>query len=368
MKLLHISDLHLGKRLREFSLIEDQEYILVKILNIIDDEKPDALLIAGDVYDKGIPPVAAVNLLDDFLTKLSQRKIPVFMISGNHDSCERMSFGSKLMENSGLYVSKSYNGNVVPFELKDEWGSVNIYMLPYIYPVEKSYTEAVSQAISQMKIDTSKRNVLVSHQFVSGSERCDSEDLFIGGAEDVNVEVFDDFDYVALGHIHKPQKCGREFVRYSGTPLKYSFSEVNHKKGVTVIELKEKGNLNIKQVPLVPKRDLVVLKGKFEELIQKEFYKKQNLQNFYKIILTDEEDVRDGFARLQTIYENLVFLDYDNIRTKSVANIDDIEKIQKTDPLEIFMDFFEIQNNKPMTQEQKDISKELINEIWGGEK
>ncbi len=380
MKLLHISDLHLGKKLREFSLIEDQKYILIKIINIIDEEKPDAILIAGDVYDKGIPPLQAVSLLDDFLTKIWKRKIPCFVISGNHDSAERLSFGSKLMEEGKIYVSKSYDGNVTPIELKDEFGPVNIYMLPFISPVEKSFTEAVEQAVQKMNVDVSKRNVLISHQLVTGAERSDSEDLSFGGAEDVAIEVFDCFDYVALGHIHKPQKCGREFVRYSGTPLKYSFSEVNHKKSVTIVELKEKNDITVRTVPLEPKRDLRVIKGSFEEITEKdikkiralgtkkEFYEKQNRQDFVKIILTNEDDVKDGFARLSTIYENLVFLDYDNKRTRSVSTIEDLDKIKATDPLEIFKEFYEIQNGQPMTDEQVSFSSELIKEVWRDEK
>lgn len=368
MKFLHISDLHLGKKLREFSLIEDQKYILIKIINIIDEEKPDAILIAGDVYDKGIPPLQAVSLLDDFLTKIWKRKIPCFVISGNHDSAERLSFGSKLMEEGKIYVSKSYDGNVTPIELKDEFGPVNIYMLPFISPVEKSFTEAVEQAVQKMNVDVSKRNVLISHQLVTGAERSDSEDLSFGGAEDVAIEVFDCFDYVALGHIHKPQKCGREFVRYSGTPLKYSFSEVNHKKSVTIVELKEKNDITVRTVPLEPKRDLRVIKGSFEEITKKEFYEKQNRQDFVKIILTNEDDVKDGFARLSTIYENLVFLDYDNKRTRSVSTIEDLDKIKATDPLEIFKEFYEIQNGQPMTDEQVSFSSELIKEVWRDEK
>ena len=269
----------------------------------------------------------AVSLLDDFLTKIWKRKIPCFVISGNHDSAERLSFGSKLMEEGKIYVSKSYDGNVTPIELKDEFGPVNIYMLPFISPVEKSFTEAVEQAVQKMNVDVSKRNVLISHQLVTGAERSDSEDLSFGGAEDVAIEVFDCFDYVALGHIHKPQKCGREFVRYSGTPLKYSFSEVNHKKSVTIVELKEKKDITVRTVALEPRRDLRVIKGSFEEITKKEFYEKQNRQDFVKIILTNEDDVKDGFARLSTIYENLVFLDYDNKRTRSVSTIEDLDKI-----------------------------------------
>ena len=368
MKFIHLSDLHIGKRQREFSLLDDQKYILLKILGVIDDEKPDAVLIAGDVYDKGIPSEKAVSLFDDFLTRLAKKKIPVFVISGNHDSVERMSFGSKLMEESRVYISKAPQEHITPYELKDEWGSVFVYLLPYINPSDKSFTEAVRTAVQNMNVDVSKRNILVSHQLALGAERSESEDLFIGGSENVDLDVFDPFDYVALGHIHKPQKCGRETVRYCGTPLKYSFSEVNHKKSVTVVELKEKGNIDIRTVPLEPMRDLRVIKGSFKEITSKAFYEKQKCDDFIKIILTDETDIEDGFARLQTIYENLVFLDYDNTRTRSSSKIEDLEKIQVTDPLELFKEFYEIQNSMSMTDEQTDYVKELIKEVWRDEK
>ena len=272
------------------------------------------------------------------------------------------------MEESRVYISKAPQEHITPYELKDEWGSVFVYLLPYINPSDKSFTEAVRTAVQNMNVDVSKRNILVSHQLALGAERSESEDLFIGGSENVELDVFDPFDYVALGHIHKPQKCGRETVRYCGTPLKYSFSEVNHKKSVTVVEFKEKDDINIRTVPLEPMRDLRVIKGKYDDIVLKDFYEKQKRDDYLKIILTDENDIEDGFARLQTIYPNLVLLDYDNTRTRSVSGIEDLEKIQKTDPLELFMDFYKTQNNKPMTDEQIDFVKELILDVWRDEK
>ena len=367
MKFLHIADLHLGKRLKEFSLIEDQRYILIKILNIIDKIKPDALIIAGDVYDKAIPPVDAVNLLDDFLTQVSKRNVPVFIISGNHDSQDRMSFGSRLMIKSGIYFSQSYEGKIEPIVLNDKYGSVNFYLLPFIRPLDKSFTEGVRAAIEEMQVDSSQRNVLVAHQLVTGSIRSDSEDITIGTLEDVETSVFSSFDYVALGHIHKEQACGCEKVRYSGTPLKYSFSEVNHKKGVTVVEMGEKGILSVTQEPLVPLRDLHELKGSYSEISNKEFYENYNKEDFYKIVLTDEEDIPDGFGKLQKIFPNLVFLDYDNKRTKKLSQINALESVEKIHPMEIFQDFYQLQNNQDMSKEQKDFAISLISSIWGGE-
>lgn len=369
MKLIHIADLHLGKKLKDFSLIEDQHYILIKMLNILDQEKPDALLIAGDVYDKAIPPLDAVNLLDDFLTEVSKRKIPVFIISGNHDSQDRISFGSRLMQNSGIYFSQKYDDDdkITPIILNDEFGQVYFYLLPFIRPYEKSFNESLKEIIEKMNInqtDKNIRNVLVAHQLVTGSIKSDSEDISIGTLEDVDSSVFSCFDYVALGHIHKEQKCGQEKIRYSGTPLKYSFSEVNDKKGVTVINLLEKGKLDISQIPLCPMRDLVEIKGNFSQITDKAFYSKYNQNDFFKIILTDEFDIPEGFGRLQKIFPNLVFLDYDNERTKALSQINSMESVEKIHPFEIFQEFYKLQNNVQMTDEQKKYANDIISDIW----
>lgn len=262
MKLIHLSDLHLGKRVNDFSMLEDQQYILAEILQIIDREKPDGVLIAGDVYDKSVPSAEAVALLDDFLVRLSKRELRIFVISGNHDSPERMAFGGRLMERSGVHLAPVYDGRVEPVVLTDEYGPVKLYLLPFVKPSHvrrcfpereiATYTDAVAAAVEAMGVDTAVRNVLVTHQFVTGAARCDSEELSVGGTDNVDASVFDPFDYVALGHIHGPQQVGRETVRYCGTPLKYSFSEAGHKKSVTVVELGAKGSVTIRTIPLKP--------------------------------------------------------------------------------------------------------------------
>ena len=287
MKLIHLSDLHLGKRVNEYSMLEDQEYILKKIVNIIDDEKPDGVIIAGDVYDKSVPSAEAVQLFDDFLVRLAGRSLAVFVISGNHDSPERIAFGSRIMDGSGIHMSPVYSGDIVPISLKDEFGTVNVYMLPFIKPAHvrrytedeiTTYTEAIEYAITKMNIDPTARNVLVTHQFVTGALRSESEEISVGGSDNVDACVFEPFDYVALGHIHSPQTCGSDKVRYSGTPLKYSFSEVHDKKSVTVIELFEKGKVSYKTVDLIPQHDLVELKGTYDELTLKSFYENTTWQ------------------------------------------------------------------------------------------
>ena len=378
MKFLHLSDLHIGKRVNEFSMLEDQEYILTKIINIIDDEKPDAVVIAGDVYDKSVPSAEAVQLFDDFLCRLAKRKLQVFVISGNHDSAERMAFGGRLMDISGVHMSPVYNGKVEAISLDDEFGKVNFYMLPFVKPANvrrffedaqiESYTDAVRVAVENMNVNADERNVIVTHQFVTGAEKCESEEISVGGSDNVDASVFDCFDYVALGHIHGPQNIGSERVRYCGTPLKYSFSEAKHKKSVTVVEMKEKGSLEIRTVELEPKRDMREIKGTYAEITLKDNYINTNMDDYMHITLTDEEDIPDAIGKLRVIYPNLMKLDYDNKRTRSSAKLDIIENIEQRSPLDLFAEFYENQNNQPMTDGQTEFMKSLIESIWEGEK
>ena len=262
MKFIHISDLHLGKRVNEFSMLEEQKYILQQVLDTVQNEAADAVLIAGDIYDKPVPPAEAVVLFDTFLTRLSQMKKEVFIISGNHDSAERLSFGSSLFTAEGIHIAPVFEGNMEKVSLWDDAGEVCVYLLPFIKPSTvrrfyeedlTDYTKTVQTVIEHTPVDTSKRNVLVAHQFVTGAGRCDSEEVSVGGLDNVDASVFEPFDYVALGHIHNAQHCSRESVRYCGTLLKYSFSEVNHIKSITVVEVKEKGkNPQIHTVPVTP--------------------------------------------------------------------------------------------------------------------
>ena len=378
MKLIHLSDLHLGKRVNEYSMIEDQEYILDQILDVIDDEAPDGVIIAGDVYDKSIPSGEAVQTFDVFLTRLAQRDLQVFVISGNHDSPERMSFGSRLMDGSGIHISQVYNGEITPFALNDEHGALNVYMLPFVKPAHvkrffeedvDSYTDAMRVAIDKMNVDQGARNLLITHQFVTGASRTESEEISVGGTDNVDVSVFDVFDYVALGHIHSPQNCTRESVRYCGTPLKYSFSEAKDNKSVTVVSLAEKGSLTVRTVPLVPKRDMVEIKGRYNEIMLKSFYENTSYQEDYiHITLTDEEDIVDAIGKLRTVYHNLMKLDYDNKRTRSVAQVDGAVDVETKTPIELFSDFYELQNNQPMSDEQKAFVEDLIEQVWEDEK
>ena len=378
MKLIHLSDLHIGKRVNEVSMIEEQEYILQQILQIIEVEKADAVLVAGDIYDKSVPSAEAVTLFDDFLCQLVRRKVPTLIISGNHDSPERLAFGRRLMEESGIYISPVYDGNVSAFTLRDAYGDVDFWLLPFLKPAHvkrhfpdagiESYTDAIRVAVEHMGIDTATRNVLLTHQFVTGASTCESEEISVGGSDNVDASVFECFDYVALGHIHGPQNIGSARIRYCGTPLKYSFSEANHHKSVTVVKLGEKGHLEIRTCPLVPKHDLREIRGTYEELTAKSYYQGTSVEDYLHIILTDEEDVPEAMGRLRTIYPNLMKLTYDNTRTRNHAIIDAVADIQHKSPLDLLDELYELQNNQPMSEVQRSFAQELIEHIWEGEK
>ena len=437
MKLLHISDLHIGKRVNEFSMIEDQKYILRQILTIADQQQADGVMIAGDIYDKPVPSAEAVQVFDWFLTELADRGKKVYAVSGNHDSAERIAFGAQLMRGRGVYVSPVYRGETAKYTLTDAYGEMNIYLLPFIkpavvrhalegltdtdadfmqeevlsdaaekekpskvlpgscYETEKSskvssescyetekpskvssescyekekpskvspesYYDAVKIVIERMNVDTSKRNILIAHQFVTGAGRCDSEEVSVGGLDNVESEVFDAFDYVALGHIHSPQFIKRETLRYCGTPLKYSFSEADQEKSVTVVEFAEKGNIQLSTVPLVPLRDMRRIRGTYLEVTARTFYQEFNTEDYVQVTLTDEEDIPDGLQKLRIIYPNLMRLEYDNSRTNQSHMIERVEDIEQKSEQELFAEFYELQNNQPMNAEQAAFVAQLI--------
>lgn len=376
MRFLHTADLHIGKRVNEFSMLEDQEYILRQILKTADKEQVEAVLIAGDVYDKQVPSAEAVRLFDWFLTQLNSRKLPVFVIGGNHDSVERLSFGAQIMEESGVYLTQSYDGKVVPVRLEDEYGPVNLWMLPFLKPamVKRffpeqdivTYQDALETVIGHMELNREERNLLIAHQFVTGAVTGGSEDsveVFVGGVENVDASVFADFDYVALGHIHRAQSAGGEQIRYSGTPLKYSFSEIRHEKSVTIAELKEKGSLTVHQVPLKPLHDMREIRGSYEELVLRENYQGTNLEDYLHVILTDENDIPDVIGRLRSIYPNIMKLDYDNQRTRRNQELMKEEAAVEQSPMELLGQFFLQQNNQEMSPEQTEYARTLMETI-----
>ena len=374
MKFFHLSDLHLGKRVNEFSMLEDQWDILQKIVVLAKEHKPDAVLIAGDVYDKAMPIVEAVQLLDRFLVWLNELGIAVFIVSGNHDNAERVAFGAELLKNSNVHIVQSYNGKIVPIVLSDNYCDISIWMLPYLKPSlvrrffpdkeVNTYTDAVSAALSNVTLNASSRNVLIAHQFVTGAITSESEELSVGGLENVDGSVFDGFDYVALGHIHRPQNIGRETLRYSGTPLKYSFSETNHQKSITVIEMESKGALTISELPLEPLREMREIRGTYNEVMNRSNYRGTNTEDYVRVILTDEHDEPDAMSKLRNVYPNLMRLEYDNSRTQAVSSLETVATTDKKAPSELFGDLFVMQNGQPMNDEQSKYVTNLFNEIW----
>ena len=375
MKLFHLSDLHIGKRVNEFSMIEDQKYILKRILDLADEEKPDGIILAGDIYDKQIPSAEAVQVFDEFITRLAGRAIPVFIISGNHDSAERLAFGGRLLNSRGIYLSPVYDGSVTKIPLKDQYGTVWIHLLPFIRPSTVRHVfeneadlvtdvqTAAETVIRHMEIDLKDRNILVAHQFVTGAFRCESEDVQVGGLDNIDAAVFTPFDYTALGHIHSPQNVGTDRVRYCGTPLKYSFSEVDQEKSITVVELEKKGTVRTSLLPLKPLRDMRKLRGTYLELTDRSFYRDMNREDYIQVTLTDEDDVPDGLQKLRVIYPNIMQLLYDNQRTKATQEVDAAQAVEKKTEMELFYEFYELQNNQPMTKQQKDFAEQLIREI-----
>jgi len=397
VKFIHTADLHIGKSVCEHSMLDEQRHILAEILNAVETEKPDALLVAGDVYDKSVPSAEAVAVLDDFLVQVSRTGTKVFVLSGNHDSAERIAFGGRLMETRGVYMSQVYSGAFTPITLKDEFGEVDVWMLPFVRPAAvraclsydeerdqvTDYTSAMRMAIAQMHLTPGRRNVLLSHQFVTGAERSDSEEN-VGGLDNVDASVFEGFDYVALGHIHKPQNVAKDSagvarVRYSGTPLKYSLSETNHKKSLTVIELGVKTEMGlgesalseiaVREIPLIPKHDVREIRGTFAELVSPDFQRRQladglKLDDYVYVKLTDENDVPDAALKLRGIYPNLMMLDYDNERTRNQKITVGEGKVEQKTPMELFSEFFTDMTKREMNEEECEFVRDMIDGIW----
>ena len=374
MKFIHISDLHLGKRVYEFPMLEEQRDILEKILGIAKDERADGVLVAGDVYDRQVPSAEAVQLFDWFLTALAEMGLYVFVISGNHDSAERLAFGARLMETQRVYLAPVFAGEVKTVSLTDAYGELCIYLLPFIKPAYvrrfypdreiADYEEALGTVMEHMSVDETKRNILLAHQFVTGASRSESEEITAGGLDNVSAEHFAAFDYTALGHIHRPQSVGATTIRYCGTPLKYSFSEAGHEKSVTVVELMEKGRTDIRTIPLKPLRDLREIRGSYEEITARKYWENTETEDYLHVTLTDEEDIPEAIRKLRVIYPNIMKLDYDNRRTRSFASIEMSEKPEEKTPLQLFEELYRLQNNQDLGEEQRAYLTRLVEEIW----
>jgi len=376
MIFMHMADLHIGKRVNEFNMLEDQRYILKQALSIAENNKVDVILLAGDIYDKSLPPGEAVALLDEFLTDIAHNGMKAVVVSGNHDSPERLAFGRKLMQSEGVYVSGVFNGEMNILSLRDDFGLVNIYMLPFIKPLHvkkyfpkneiDNYTQAVKTVIDNAKVEDKMRNVLIAHQFVvsSGVEpmRSDSENISVGGLDHVEASAFDIFDYVALGHLHHPQSIGRDAVRYAGSPLKYSFSEAGtqKEKSVTIIEMKDKENIKISKIPLAPLRDMVEIKGPLKDLLDPENHKYQGLDNYIHATLTDNEEIIDAIGKIRSVYPNVMKIDFENSRTKTVEADSVAKDVTEKTSFQLFEEFYKINNNKEMENKQKELVRGLL--------
>lgn len=379
MKFFHISDLHLGKKLRETDFLEDQIYILNQIIEEVEKEKPDGILIAGDIYDRSVPPAAAVEVFDEFLTRLAKKNIDVFIISGNHDSPERLNFAKSLLGKHRVYMAGSFCKDMDKITLEDEYGALHVYLLPFIKPsvvqnqyrdkVISDYEEAAKLVLENTVINHDERNILVAHQFISNQgvepEKSESEIMNVGGLDNIDYTVFDSFDYVALGHIHGPQKIGRDTVRYSGTPLKYSFSEVKHKKSIVSIELKEKGNIELSFIPLIPKRDLRVIKDSLENLITLDKYLDLNREDYIRAIITDEEEQVDPLGKLRAKYPNILMLEVENTSTSNSSDsynlpTGDVSSRSVTD---LFAEFYKNQHNIDLSEKQMELLYNIVEEM-----
>ncbi len=373
MKLLHLGDLHIGKIICKFSMIPDQKHILEQIKNIAVENNVDVVMISGDVYDKNTPSVEAVKLFDEFLTDLVKLNLKVLIISGNHDSAERLSFASSIIEASDVYISKQLTGEVKKVTFDDEYGNFNFYLLPFIrpvdvrsiYPDEKitDYNQAVAKVISEMNIDKSQRNVILSHQFITNAKVSDSEMLSVGGLDNVEADLYKDFDYVALGHIHRPQQIA-ENIRYSGSILKYSFSESNYDKSVPIIDIKEKGSVDVSLVPLVPLHDMIEIEGEYNEIMSPDFYRSIDTESYVRVILTNDTAEPDAINKLRIVYKNIMTVDYNNVTKNHVTVIKEIDESAQKSPVEFVKNFYEEMYGKSMCEQQEKYLADTIEEIW----
>ena len=377
MKFVHLSDLHLGKRLNGYSRMEEQQEILNRILELIQAEQPDAVVIAGDIYDRPVPPEEATALLSTFLMQLHRLDLPVMMISGNHDSAERIAFAAGLLENSRIYISPAYDGNVKRVVLSDAAGEVAFHLLPYIKPTDvrrvwpeeaaevTDYTSALRVAIRHLDL-SAPRNVLAAHLFVTGAARCDSEELSIGGQDNVDAEVFSDFDYVALGHLHGPQNVDAQGrIRYCGTPLMYSVSECHQHKSVTVVSLDSPGNPEVRTIPLPVPRAVLRVEGAFDELLAG--LPGMDPDAYLDFVITDEEETPDAVSRLRHRYPHVLSVRYCNSKTRAQESTDLLPAItaEAIDPLSSFEDLFTQQYGRPFSPEQRAYLQQLIDDLRG---
>lgn len=383
MRLIHLADLHIGKRLKEFSFLDEQRYILDQVLSKVRELQPDGIILAGDIFDKAIPSEEALQLLEDFLKELAAAKLQILMVAGNHDSVKRLSFGSSFMQYAGVHIASHYQGRAEMVSLQDAAGlRVNCYLLPHLKPStvrdylpeeeQSSITNtetAVAKAIDLMEIDKSQLNLLIAHQTVGGFEagQAGSEDntFSIGGSDNVSPEILQDFDYVALGHLHNPQQVG-EFahIRYAGTPLIYSFSSHERPKSMTIIDLRGKGDISITTVPLVPRLRVISREISYQELMQESFYKAEgfNPQDIFHFILTDKDYIANAYLELRSIYPNMLEMSYKR-DSSLAADAAGIVLTEGKTVLELLEEFYKQVHQQEFDQEQKAYLKDILEEM-----
>ena len=363
---IHISDLHIGKKLYCYDLLDDQKYVLDKILSYIDEYKPDAVFISGDIYDRTNPSEEAIALLSEFLERLQASNSEVFVIAGNHDPGEKLSFLSSVVDKSGLHIMGKFKGKLE----KRSIAGADIYMLPYIRTVDakhyfpdssiESLKDAMNIIFDSSPIDKSKINILLAHQAVIGAITSGSEDITIGGESPIPSSIFSDFDYVALGHIHRAQAVGKSNIRYSGSILKYSASE--HEPKVAVYgRISDEGAVDIEELKLEPLHDVVIKKGTFNEIMSG-----KNTDDYVYVVLTDETDIPDAVSALMGRFPRFLAMEYQNTRTKNLSKsivIGNTERERKPD--EFFSELFEMMMKKKMSKEQESIIDCEIKRIWG---
>lgn len=372
MKFLHLSDLHLGIRLHEQSFLEDQQFMLNKAIETVTNQNVDCVIIAGDIYDKSIPPADAIRVFDSFISTLAEMNVPVFISSGNHDSTERLSFGNTVMSKQGIYVSPVYDGTIPSVSIKDEFGDVNVWMIPFIKPANvrrffedtdiENYTDAMRAVISRMPIDNTKRNILICHQNIGTAEQCNS---VVGGLDMIDAAVFEPFDYVALGHIHQAYPILRDSIRYCGTVLCYDFKLCDENRGFTVINMDGDGRINKELIEFSPLHRMMKLRGQLSEITSPDKIDSRAAQSYLHVTLTDEQEAVDAVGRLRAFYPHVLSVEYDNTRTRTEQYIKFGGDTNEKTPYELFEEFYELQNNCSLTDGQSEIVKSIIDEVWG---
>jgi exonuclease SbcD len=376
MKFLHLSDLHIGKGVNGFSMLDEQRHVFRQVIGYLRSERPDALVVAGDVYDRAVPGVEAVRLFDDFLTEVSGEKIPVLLISGNHDSPERLNYASRLLSERQIHLRGVFDGALRPITLQDEYGDVNFWLLPFIKPSSlrglfegremETYDDALAAALESAGVDYTARNVLVAHQFFTKAGvpplRSESELNPVGGLDAINADWISRFDYAALGHLHGAQTVGAKHIRYAGSPLKYSFSEWRQRKSATLVELREKGDLAVAELPLSPLRDMREIRGELSVLTSEEIVSRADREDYLRVVLTDEEEIIDPMGKLRAVYPNVMALDFENARTSVNASAlaAGADRMERLSPYDLFRDFFLEASGSVMSEEQAEIARELL--------